>query len=147
MQLCVLASNMSCSSAWTLAGQQEAEEFVNGFKEQDIGTVVLEERVRLLLVFMSTCAENSEYTGLWSENFDSPRTYNIWFSPSPFHSILSHLFHFTKKYHLTKFIIKFNQLYTTKFLCQNLNYQAGVRRFSLDLHVWATYWSELVKYL
>lgn len=78
MQLCVLvASNMICSSACTLAAAQQvgnAAEFVNGFKGQDLEMVVEAERVRFLFV-MSTCAVNREYTGLWSENFDSPLTY------------------------------------------------------------------------
>lgn len=96
MQLCALVSNMSCSSAWTLAAQQvddNAVEFDNGFKGQDdLVIVVVAERERfLLLVIKSTWTENSEYTGLWSENFDSPLTYHTWFSPSPFHRIRSHL--------------------------------------------------------
>lgn len=82
MQLCALvASNIICSSACTLAAQQQVEdneaEFVNVFKEQALETVVETERVRFLFVFMFTCAVNNEYTGLWSENFDSPLTYNF----------------------------------------------------------------------
>lgn len=85
MQLCALvASNIICSSACTLAAQQQVEdneaEFANVFKEQDLETVVETERVRFLFVmfmFMFTCAVNNEYTGLWSENFDSPLTYNF----------------------------------------------------------------------
>lgn len=54
MQLCALVSSKSCSSAWTLAVQQvdDNEEFVNGFKGQQIGNVAVEGAIFLL--FMST---------------------------------------------------------------------------------------------
>lgn len=96
MQLCALVSNKSCSSAWTLEAQvDDNAAFVNGFEEyDDLGiTVVAAEGVIFLPVnTTSTWTENSEYTGLWSENLDSPRTYHICFRLSPFHRILSHLF-------------------------------------------------------
>lgn len=44
-----------------------------------------------LLFVKSTWTANKEYTGLWSENLDSPLKYHICLSPSPFHRILSHL--------------------------------------------------------
>lgn len=73
MQLCALvASNIICSSACTLAAaQQQVEdnvaESVNGFKEHDLETAVETERLRFLFsmfMFMFTCAVNNEYTGL-----------------------------------------------------------------------------------
>ena len=54
MQLCALVSSKSCSSAWTFVAQQvdDNEEFVNGFKGQQIGNVAVEGAIFLL--FMST---------------------------------------------------------------------------------------------
>lgn len=39
----------------------------------------------------STSALNMLYTGLWSEKRDSPRTYDSWLRPLPYHKMRSHL--------------------------------------------------------
>lgn len=79
LKLRALDSSKS-SSAWTLAAHVAA---AVGLEMQD--------RMGLLLLTTSTWTENIEYTGLWSENLDSPLKYHSCFSPSPFHNILSHL--------------------------------------------------------
>lgn len=101
MQLCALVSSKS-SSAWTLATHEVGKPvFAEGLSKQDLVDVVVVVflfKVRggvglflFLLANKSTWTENREYTGLWSENLDSPLTYHICFIPSPFHNIRSHL--------------------------------------------------------
>lgn len=75
---CALVSNKSCSSAWTFAAH-DAAAFVKGLDEHGLDEIKL------------TWTEKSEYTGLWSENLDSPRSYHNCSRPSPFHRIRSHL--------------------------------------------------------
>lgn len=72
------------SSAWTLATPVAGNG--NG-NDKGIGLA----SVLLIQVLESIWTENREYTGLWSENLDSPLPYHICFIPSPFHNILSHL--------------------------------------------------------
>lgn len=87
-QLCARASSR-ISSAWILTAHVDDAKgvfVVDGLFVQDLAAATT-----LFLFAMSTWTENSEYTGLWSENLDSPLKYHICFSPSPFHKILSHL--------------------------------------------------------
>lgn len=51
--------------------------------------------IRLRLID-STSAIKMLQTGLWSENLDSPRTYDNWFRPLPYHKIRSHLHEYIK---------------------------------------------------
>lgn len=67
-QLCALEKIRS-SSAWTLATQEDVKAvFVETFDGQDLGAIVR----NLGLFAKLTWTENREYTGLWSENLDSP---------------------------------------------------------------------------
>lgn len=99
MQLRARLSSRS-SSAWTLAAHVDGKAVVvdNLFVEN------LVEVVGLFLFAMSIWTENSEYTGLWSENLDSPLRYHICFSPSPFHKIRSHLSSYPNKHNQISFL-------------------------------------------
>lgn len=90
MQLWVRVTSRS-SSAWTLAAPDDDDRavFVEGLFLQNLVELVV--LITLLFFVTSIWTENIEWTGLWSENLDSPLKYHICFSPSPFHKILSHL--------------------------------------------------------
>jgi hypothetical protein len=90
-QLCARVSRR-ISSAWTLTAHDDVKGvFVDSLFVQNLVEMVGVVAATLFLFATSTWTENSEYTGLWSENLDSPLKYHICFSPSPFHKILSHL--------------------------------------------------------
>lgn len=90
MQLWVRVTSRS-SSAWILAAPDVDDRavFVEGLFLQNLFELVV--LITSLFFVTSIWTENSEWTGLWSENLDSPLKYHICFSPSPFHKILSHL--------------------------------------------------------
>lgn len=95
------------SSACTLATQVDGKA---AFAETLGGQTLFED---LDLFAVLTWTENKEDTGLWSENLDSPLTYHICLSPSPFHNILSHLKMFFPRTNLTVRKIVFINFYTS----------------------------------
>lgn len=94
MQLWALVGNRS-SSAWILAapidGTTVEVVVVEGLIEWEEPMGSVSDLAVSLSPATWTWTEKSEYTGLWSENLDSPLRYHICSIPSPFHSILSHL--------------------------------------------------------
>lgn len=89
MQLFTLGIIKS-SSAWTLAIHADCKTaLVEDLGGHDIIDLLF--ALDLFLFVGLKWTENSEWTGLWSENLDSPLPYHICLRPSPFHNIRSHL--------------------------------------------------------
>ena len=85
IQLCARVSN-KISSAWTFPWHVYGN---TGFGRWFwlFGLVFRFDWFRVKSIW----TENRDWTGLWSENLDSPLVYQICFIPSPFHNIRSHL--------------------------------------------------------